>query len=619
MAKSIKQADPTASKKQKNGLLQSNFAWFLGLLIFAFVLYSPTLGHDFVLDDALSLALNDNVTAGISGIADIITGSYRENNFGGQLYRPISLIQFAIEWHISPNNPLIHHFFNIFWFGLTIGLVFVVLKKWFPTLSILLPLLVALLFAIHPIHTEVVANIKSRDEIMALFFILASWYSWDKYLHHNKLSWFFTTLLLFFLALLSKETAITMFPIFGMLAWYIYQKDIRFSLVKGFSFLIPVLFIFAIRHALFGDMSPPQISVMDNPIVAAEGLSQRMATSMLILLQYIQLLIFPISLSSDYSYNVIPIVDFTNVKVWLSLLIHLGAIVLAILHIKKRSFISLSILGYLMSISLFSQIPLVIGTMFGERLAYLASFWWIAGIVFLCSKYFNAESIWSVNKGILSSIAILMVWFTFKTVQRSIVWKDNYTLFTTDAATYPQSVRLNNGAAEEMLKSANLTDDEVKKDEIYTKTEAYCNKIMEIKPVATAYLTLGNIRMNQKKYQEAIDYYDQVNDLQNIVDVNKALAYRELGRIAGEKEQNLVKSQELLSKSLKLNDKDAETWFLLGVSHGVAGNHQQAAEFFEKAYTINPTPDYAKNAIMAYKNLGNETKVAYFQSLLNGK
>jgi tetratricopeptide (TPR) repeat protein len=212
-----------------------------------------------------------------------------------------------------------------------------------------------------------------------------------------------------------------------------------------------------------------------------------------------------------------------------------------------------------------------------------------------------------------------MVWFTFKTVQRSIVWKDNYTLFTTDAATYPQSVRLNNGAAEEMLKSANLTDDEVKKDEIYTKTEAYCNKIMEIKPVATAYLTLGNIRMNQKKYQEAIDYYDQVNDLQNIVDVNKALAYRELGRIAGEKEQNLVKSQELLSKSLKLNDKDAETWFLLGVSHGVAGNHQQAAEFFEKAYTINPTPDYAKNAIMAYKNLGNETKVAYFQSLLNGK
>lgn len=142
---------------------------------------------------------------------------------------------------------------------------------------------------------------------------------------------------------------------------------------------------------------------------------------------------------------------------------------------------------------------------------------------------------------------------------------------------------------------------------------------MKIRPVATAFLTLGNIRMKQKKYEESIAYYDQVNDLKNIVDRNKALAYRELGRQAGEKEQNIVKSQDMLTKSLALNEGDAETWYLMGVSYGVSGNHQKAAENFEKSYQINPTPQYAKNVMAAYQYLGNQQKVAQYQALAGGK
>ncbi|MBK8828577.1 MAG: hypothetical protein IPO26_18330 [Saprospiraceae bacterium] len=68
------------------------------------------------------------------------------------------------------------------------------------------------------------------------------------------------------------------------------------------------------------------------------------------------------------------------------------------------------------------------------------------------------------------------------------------------------------------------------------KSEAYCQQIMKVKPVPTAFLTGGNIRLHQKKSEEAIKYYDQVKDLQSIVDANKALAYREMGRKAGRKQ-----------------------------------------------------------------------------------
>ena len=178
----------------------------------------------------------------------------------------------------------------------------------------------------------------------------------------------------------------------------------------------------------------------------------------------------------------------------------------------------------------------------------------------------------------------------------------------------------NNGAGDQMLKAAGaegLSDAEV--NDRLSKAETYCNAIMKIRPVATAYLTLGNIRMRQKKYEESISYYDQVNDLKNIVDINKALAYRELGRQAGEKEQNIAKSQDMLSKSIALNAQDAESWYLMGVSYGVSGNHQKAAENFEKAYQLRPGPEYAKNVIAAYQYLGNQAKIAEYQKYLGSK
>jgi tetratricopeptide (TPR) repeat protein len=607
--------------------LKSDFYVSIFLFGLTFILYANTLGHGFVLDDPLAIELNKNVTHGFSGILDIIFGGYRENNFGGQLYRPVSLIQFAIEWGISPNNPFIHHLFNILWYCFTVVIAYRVWRLWFKNEHLWIPLLAAIIFAVHPLHTEVVANIKSRDEIMSLFFLLTSFYFFHSHQIKKTSKYLILALLSFLFALLSKESAITMTPIYGLLAWFVYHKTWKESITKGAIFIIPAIVLLLIRWKLFGGELSPPIDIMDNPIVSATGLDERYAASMTVLGKYLFLLFFPIVLSSDYSFQVIPIANLSNIWVWVSLLIYLGAFIWAIKNLKNRDVLALCILGYLFSISIYSQLFMVIGTMFGERLAYLPSFWFVLGFVLVVFRVFKIENVepyfefsrYSKKaKSVLVVFGLISVLGIFKTIDRNADWKDNFTLFTVDSATYPNSIRLHNGAADQYYSSTLEKGFDIGQEQAYLdKSEYHCNEMLKVRHVATAYLTLGNIRTKQKKFEEALVFYDKVNDLKTMVDANKALVYRELGRQAGEKENDLVKANEMLVKSLELNDKDPETWFLNGVLSGMQGDHARAAEKFEKAYQLNPIKEYAKSAMMAFQNMGNTQKSQEYQKLSN--
>ena len=147
-----------------------------------------------------------------------------------------------------------------------------------------------------------------------------------------------------------------------------------------------------------------------------------------------------------------------------------------------------------MAVSLFSQIPMVIGTMFGERLAFLPSFWFISGAVFVVAIFSkeiftrgikDGGDIFKPFSGILSAVLVVVIAYSVMTINRNTDWKNNSTLFIKDAATYPGSVRLNNGAAEQKLREANaegLSEEETMK---------YLKKADEICPYSKA--TRGNI------------------------------------------------------------------------------------------------------------------------------
>src|SRR5690349_15665328 len=151
--------------------------WALALIIagVAFALYVNTLGNGYALDDFSVIKENRQTKQGWGAFPEIFKTSFRYGYITNQdeLYRPLPKASFAIEWAIAPDNPALAHFTNILLYALTGMLLFLTFRKYMGG-SVVIPFIASLLFIAHPIHTEAVANIKSRDEIMSLIFSLAA-------------------------------------------------------------------------------------------------------------------------------------------------------------------------------------------------------------------------------------------------------------------------------------------------------------------------------------------------------------------------------------------------------------------------------------------------------------
>src|SRR6185369_15456580 len=144
--------------------------------------YIQTAGYSFALDDYSAILENSVTKDGIHAIPTIFKTSYRFGYplQGDELYRPLSKSVFAIFWSLAPNNPLPLHLLNIVLYAATGFLLFTTLCRFLPQ-NIYIAFFSSILFIAHPIHSEVVANIKSLDEILAFFFFVCSL----NFLHHH--------------------------------------------------------------------------------------------------------------------------------------------------------------------------------------------------------------------------------------------------------------------------------------------------------------------------------------------------------------------------------------------------------------------------------------------------
>ncbi|MBS1613908.1 MAG: glycosyltransferase family 39 protein [Bacteroidetes bacterium] len=215
----------TAKTKDKKAITESvpfyKRHWIpLIIFAFAFLLYSNTIGNDYNLDDELVTRNHKITSKGISAIPEIFTAPYYSDDMGYSYdYRPIVHLSFAIEHQFFGESPHVSHFFNTLLFALLCVLLYRLLKALLPIPDIITTTAV-LLFAAHPIHTEVVASIKNRDELLMFLFSALSLWVLVKYFDTNPVAALLFSIISFIVALLSKSTAIP------------------------FAFLIPVTYIF---------------------------------------------------------------------------------------------------------------------------------------------------------------------------------------------------------------------------------------------------------------------------------------------------------------------------------------------------------------------------------------
>lgn len=648
MAKKQKTVSPASrpAKAPIPAIVEQSPAWLLNsrlhiiaLFFFGALLYANTFRHDYALDDAIVITDNMFTAKGVAGISGILKydtfyGFFKEEGkatlVAGGRYRPLSLVTFAIEYQIFGKNPMVGHIINSLWYGLTIVVLYLLLLQLFgnsqkeKNRAFFIAFTTAALFAAHPLHTEVVANIKGRDEILALLGSLGALYFSMRALRENK-SWMQVIAgILFFLGLLSKENAITFVAVAPLTFYYFSKAKPGQIALQTLPYALAALAFLLIRNPIVpmtsvGDTS---MELMNNPFLKIEGnqyvpfnSAERLATVFYTLGKYLVLLFIPHPLTHDYYPRHIDVMSWGDWQALLSLSAYLALGVYALLGLRRKDPVSYGIWFYLLTLSIVSNLVFSVGTNMAERLVFMPSAGFClalsAGIWQLFSKKGKADA-W---RPALIAIAVIAGLFSIATLLRNPAWKNNYTLFTTDVQTSPKSAKLRNATAGELITTFEKLPKEARESNKGMLTEAvgHLNEALKIHPnYKNAYLLLGNAYIYLNEFEKAVTTYQKALELDpdyRDAQSNIAVAYREAGKYQGEQLNNVPKALEYLEKAYQINPGDYETVRLLGVASGIAGNHARAVELFSKGAQMQPDNAGAwLNLGFAYYNSGNRAE-----------
>lgn len=627
--KPVKKSRPSqprnVAQKQSSGFSIQKHPGIV-IAILSFLLYVNTLNHQFAFDDAIVITGNSLTQKGTAGIPDLVTKDFFVGIYGeqgmeltGGRYRPLSLVMFAIEMQLFGEkrisktgkpvlsadreqlysyNPFIGHLVNLIFYALSVYLLFVLLGKWFPKQP-MVAWIGALLFALHPIHTEVVANIKSRDEIMALFFLICTFLQIDKIVHNQSIKNVILAGLFFFFAAMSKENAFTFIVFVPILITVIYKKRWKESFQGSLPVWIGGIVYLALRTSMVGLPSTVETnpSILENPFVNAEP-AIKFGTIFVVLLRYLILLFVPHTLSSDYSYPQIEYVDFSDIEALAGLVIYLVMGALLIYGVIKKQTYALFLAAYLLPLSVASNIVFNIGAPMGERFVYMSSFGFATGIAWIIATKLKVPT-WKAlesNKGLLGALIVCGVFYSYKTVGRNTDWYDNETLFTADIENSPNSAKMNYYYANTHLKKQMADEKDPQSQEWLAIAEKHFTKAVELYPdFGLGWYNLGLVKVQNGEGQAALPYAKRALE----IEPNNAKAMALLGQVYGRFLKQPKKGIAPLRTAIeKFGNRDPGVVQNLAICYAMTQNSDSAAYYFEMALKNDP------NNVKVLQNLG---------------
>ena len=595
------------------------------LALICFVFYFNTFRNGYAVDDDWVIVKKEAVCHGVAGIPKILTSdiydSYyhqfnADNQLSGGRYRPLSLVSFALEQQVfgqpfdirdkeavkenGDNSKLLYarHVINVLLYILSVIVLLHFLRKTIFSSQPLLAFLSVLLFAIHPVHTEVVANIKSRDEILSLLFItLTCTYAWN-YRNNKKSLHLLPALLSFLLALLSKEYAVTLIVLIPLL-FYIFRNYSAINSIKTIVPYLPVLVLYFVMRFSVVPMKGgvEDTEVLNNPYLLATGM-QKVATEIATLLNYVKLLLLPHPLSVDYSFNQIPYKNVGDWLPWLSLVFHLSVTALMVFLIKRRHALAFAIAFYLGNLFLVSNLVFNIGAPMGERLIYHSSVGFCMCFAWLLYQWCGSIKQATYARWSLASILVLLLLLSgVKTIDRNKDWESNSTLYRKDVLTAGNSTVTNGNAGLSYLNAAPLQDNENARKEMLLEAINYFNKAISIYPGYTfAYINRGVVFFEQGDWERAKQDWDTAQkqfpthpDLPSLYAsyyINTSIS--KFGS-KGKYEEAIIE----LQKGAVLAPQDIIILFNLGYYYNLTGRKEAAINAFQKIIDERPNDTLA--------------------------
>jgi len=470
-----------------------------------------------------------------------------------------------------------------------------------------LALLTTVLFIIHPIHTEAVANIKSRDELLSFLFLILTLQFAMNYLNNEKKKKSLVLgCLFYFLAVLSKENGLTFIAIIPLSFYFFSKETIKKCLLYSLPFIAVAVIYILIRTSIVGFNYQKIQDINISPLSEATT-TQWWATIFLGLGKYIQLLFFPHPLSADYSFNQIPYVDFSAMSVWFSVLIQSLLLIVALIQLRKKSLFSYGILFYFLSIFIVSNLVIDVGAILGERFLFQASLGFCLSIALLLHLLYQKAG--SLKKyAAIIFLGLIIILSAGKTISRNSDWKNDQTLFIKDVQTCPNSVRTNIAAGSAFIINAQKETDSLKRVELLNQSILYLKKALVISPKAVdPILNLGVAYFNLGNYEMAANMWKIAKEKGRIAEVQQyekslsmMLMHKGLGW--GDKKE-FGKSIVYFYKAIETDPSNYEAWYNLGGAYYTISRFDSAAIAWERTLQLKPDYENAMKGLGAAKSM----------------
>jgi len=603
---------------------KSNMWAAILLVILSVALYLPAIQYDFVLDDKIVYSENNFVKKGLSGVWEIFSTESFQGYFGeqkdlvvGARYRPLSIVTFAVEHHFFGLNPKVGHVGNIIFYALSVLLVFRVLFLMFPGTKdqmwyLSLPFLASVLFVTHPLHVEVVANIKGRDEILTMMGAFGALYFSFRYLKSNQPIQLIFSGLSFFLGLLAKENAITFLAIIPASIYFFTKASSRQHLKVFLPLIVVTLVYLIIRYQIIGyflSSGKPVVNLMNNPFIEMNG-SERLATIFYTLGIYLKLLFFPHPLTHDYYPYHIPIMNWGKPGSIISIGIYLALGVYALIGFRRKQVLSYLIFFYIATLSIVSNLFFPVGTFMNERFIFISSIAFCILLPWLAINKVPGLRWKEISVAGLMVIAIYVAGFSYKTIDRLPAWKNGFTLNSEAIKVSKNSARANVFMSTAYFEQYKESNDPEEKRRLLDVAQPFVDRALEIhpsysdgltmlsgiaaerfrddgqmEPLLDALFRVGQHRPGHTFFNQYLDYlggqrHRDVRMEQFYIDLAYKYHLLEIGNV----EQALY----LLSKAIAQQPNSAKINLATSRALERKGDTQRASEYANKALSLNP-------------------------------
>lgn len=541
---------------------------FFTFLALTFLFYGNSLKNKYALDDEYVTVTNyplkgkekeyvpnhKLVSKGIGGIIGIWKSRYAHDSEGAFDYRPITTTTFAIEYSIFGQNPFISHLINLILYFVCIWLLFCVLLKLFGnhTLHNQIPFICALLFLIHPIHTEVVNNLKCRDELLAFSFSMGVfWNCLEPKLNYKKI---ILIALFFVLGLLSKKSAILFLVIIPFsILFFKKSQNIRSAFIILILSIAGIIMTF-VKSNIVIEKTIRNFHHFENPFYTDNvSFIHKIIVAIKTFGYYIHLLIFPYPLRNYYGANMFDMSASLNIYFFISILF-LGVTGYYIYKTKNKNAL-FALLLFCGAIAPFTNLITPAPGIIGERFAFVASAGFCLLIAIIISKYFNNQLFSSpmqfMSKPFMSFSPIILL-FMIYTWNRNSDWQSKLILFERDIKKSENSAKANSLIANEYMEMLRANGPKKYSDQVLIQKciHHYQTAIKNDSTLYTAYNNVGVI------------YFSHLNEINN--------------------------AEKYFRLAIKAKPEYAQAFENLGNCYGIKKDTKTALEYYKKAILIKP-------------------------------